>query len=168
MPQRDGVQVTDGEQISNLSVITGATGALGQLRGSNHTTVPELTPAWCVEGLAGNSSSLLWHAVADDGSDARIDRLTTPAGTIPILTSSTDDEVNKILAEENKSTVIDRPIWSISLTKGKEVFVFAYYMGRPNGNSLADMLLNIVSGKRPPVLRYGGKDNKIVIATDPK
>jgi hypothetical protein len=166
VPVRSGVLVTDKDEISNYSLMSGIVAAAGQ----DDKKTPSSTArplAWCVENLVPgpDSSVLLWHGIFDDGSDASTDRVTLmTVEAPPTFLSAPDPVANEILNELNKGPRSSGLRWSVTMKDGDKTSFFAYYDGRPDGATLARLMEAFAAHSLQPLSSVSGNGKNITIA----
>jgi hypothetical protein len=170
IPVRNGIAVTDKDEISNYSLMSGIVAAAGHMD-DKASSEKKRTVIWCVENPVPdtNSDVLLWHGIFDDGSDASADRVTLMTVESPTtFLSAPDPDANQILSELNKAPKGLASRWSVTMQDGDKTSFFAYYEGRPDGAALARLMDTFADHGLQPLSSVSSSGKNITIAVPPK
>lgn len=152
VPPRDGVLVTDKDEIQGAVMMATLLGATAQGAKNGAGGAPVRTIHWCAEGLVSGVPKpiLLWHGTYDDGSDAAADRVTPITNGAPPILSSTPDALMDLTSDDkNKGGT-----WTVRLQNEKKTWIFAIYHGRPDGLALASLMNDILDRKAVSIGGY--------------
>lgn len=163
-PVRDGAIITDKDEISQYLMMQSLLGAAEAV--TDQKTAPGKPVTWCAEGAAGPADAhlLLWHAVYGDGSDASADKITPATEEEPMqLMSAPDMLANLADGSGDKKKADARPRWTVSVSQGQKVWIFAIYDGRPGVEALAQFATDIAADKAKPLGGYSVNGKNITI-----
>ncbi len=165
VPAREGVLVTDKDEIQSVVMMATMFGAVAQgvKDEPDAHQEPTRTLHWCAEGLVPGIDKpiLMWHGVFDDGSDGSADRVTPISIGDPPILSSEPDAMAALLSDEKDKGKPAR--WIVSLQEEKKTWIFAVYGGRPSATVLAALMNDILDHKAKSIGGYSTDGKNITI-----
>jgi hypothetical protein len=165
-PVRQGRAITDKDGLQHAAMLGSLVGGAAGLE-NEKSPKDVVTLTWCPEQSVerSNASYLFWRGVADDGSDARADRITAmTVGSPPVLDITFDPLLN-LVDEDKGKPAADR--WSASMRQGGKTWIYGYYEGRPSPDVVTALFADILSGKAKPLAGYGAEGNSLNITLPP-
>jgi hypothetical protein len=173
-PIRDGVAVTDAEELRTQATLTSILGGAEQANAQKGEKSAAIPPAaWCPEATfqLGNIWLLFWRGVLADGSDANADRVTgMTMGRPPELQIVMDPLANLVQQEKAKSTNNPKPRdrWTAMTHSGSQTWIYGYFDGRPTQEMEAALFADALQGKTKPIGGYSAEGKNITINMPPK
>jgi len=170
VPVRDGVLVTDKDDIEATLMSQTIVEAAAESAAADKTGAVETQTTWCAENVIGegDDAMLLWRGVNADGSDAEIDRITPFTLEEPdVVTSSVGSALEKILGELNGGKPRKKR-WAVTFANDEGNWTLAFYDGRPDSAALLKIGTDIRYQRAKPLGGYSVKDKQITITVPDK
>lgn len=172
IPVRNGKQITDKDKLMANALMFGAMAGPDAIhhvdtQGAQTGTQTLPTPSeWCAEKavLSDGVPMMLWHAVSPEGQTGTSDRISVMT-TGPAPAFEVDlDAIGSLLGG---AATNGKPEYTVSFSRGDEVFLFAVYDDRPDEQSLAKLMADWFHDKLKPLAKVNPKTNNISLFMDP-
>lgn len=166
VPERDGVALTDEQDIASVGMAVGVAALAGEGEAKDGPKI-EKPGVWCaerpIEGF--KAPLLLWHAVSAEGKTQSYDQVTLSSyGASPVLQAGTGTA--GLIYDEIKSD--GKTHYVVTLEDGDDVLVFSIWAGRPGVEVLGHLMQDFLDGPVRILAKVNTKTKSITIYQGPK